>query len=212
VTSDDVSIGEFLDRVASERAAPAGGTAAAITAATGAALSEMVCVHTVAAADERTSAAPAHGGNSVAPVEDRDDPDPDGLVTLREGLRRRRRNLVALGERDAALVDDLFGTDGDPSTRLQRRAAGIPLAVAEASVGVLTDAETAVRHGRSGVAADAKTGACLADAAIRASLETVRINTAALQDQSFVATLETRAADIEEIAAGVRMRLFDGDR
>jgi formiminotetrahydrofolate cyclodeaminase len=208
VTSDDVSIGEFPDRVASERAAPAGGTAAA----TGAALSEMVCVHTVAAADERTSAAPAHGGNSVGPVEDRDDPDPDGLVTLREGLRRRRRNLVALGERDAALVDDLFGTDGDPSTRLQRRAAGIPLTIVEASVGVLTDAETAVRHGRSEVAADAKTGACLADATIRASLETVRINAAALQDQSFAATLETRAADIEETAAGARMRLFDGDR
>jgi formiminotetrahydrofolate cyclodeaminase len=212
VTPDDVSIGEFLDRVASERAAPAGGTAAAITAATGAALSEMVCVHTIAAADGRTSAAPAHGGNDAPPAEDRDGPDPDGLIALREGLRRRRRKLVALGERDAALVDDLFGTDEDPSTRLQRRAAGIPLAVAEASVGVLADAETASRRGRSGVAADAKTGAYLADAAIRASLETVRINAAALQDQSFAATLETRAADIEETAADARMRLFDGDR
>jgi formiminotetrahydrofolate cyclodeaminase len=185
--TDDTPIGEFLDAIASERVAPAGGTAAAITAATGAALGEMVCVHTIAAADD--------GGES------------DDLPELRAGLRRRRRKLLALGDQDATLVDELFG-GGEPSTRLQRRAAGIPLAVSEAAVRVLTDAETVHRRGRPGVAADAKTGAYLADAAVRASLETVRINIAALPDQSFAATLEDRATDVERSATEVRGRLF----
>jgi formiminotetrahydrofolate cyclodeaminase len=206
-----MSIGGFLDAVASERVAPAGGTAAAVTAATGAALCEMVCVHTIAAADGNTDAAPAPDGSDLPPVAggDCDDSSPDGLPELRGRLRRRRRTLVALGEQDAALVDDLFGTDEEPSTRLQRRAAGIPLAVAEASLGVLTDAGRASRRGRSGVAADAKTGAYLADAAIRASLETVRINTAALHEESFAADLEARTAEVEAAATELRARLLD---
>ena len=206
-----MSIGEFLDAVASERVAPAGGTAAAITAATGAALCEMVCVHTVAAADGNTDAPPApdRGGSPPVGGKDRDDSAPDGLPELRERLRRRRRKLVALGGQDAALVDDLFGTDEEPSMRLQRRAAGIPLAVAEAGLGILADAKMASRRGRSGVAADAKTGAYLADAAVRASLETVRINTAALQEEPFAADLEARAADVETAATELRARSLD---
>lgn len=60
------------------------------------------------------------------------------------------------------------------------------------------------------MAADAKTGACLVDAAVRSSLETVRINAAALQDQSLATDLEARAADIEQEAAKIRAQLFDG--
>lgn len=191
MTHDDTSIGEFLNAIASERVAPAGGTAAAISGATGAALCEMVCVHTAAAAG--------------------DEGEPDALAALRSGLRRRRRKLVALGNRDAALVDDVFGDGREPSARLHRRAAGIPLAVAEAAAGVLTDAGTAHERGRPGVAADAKTGAYLADAAVGASLETVRINTAALEDRSFAADLEERATRVEQSAAAVSARLLGGD-
>jgi len=202
VTYDDTPIGEFLDAIASERVTPAGGTAAAITGATGAALCEMVCVHTVDAADVRSDA------GSEATV---GESDGESLTELRTGLRRRRRKLLALGGKDATLVDELFGDEGTPSTRLQRRAAGIPLAIAEEAVAVLTDAETACRRGRSGVAADAKTGAYLADAAVRASLETVRINVAALPDRSFAMDLEDRAATVDESAAAIRRRLFESE-
>ena len=191
MTDDDTPIGEFLDAIASGQVAPAGGTAAAVTGATGAALCEMVCVHTIAATGDSGEA--------------------DGLPALRSGLERQRQKLLALGAQDAGLVDDLFGDDEEPSRRLQRRAAGIPLAVSEAAASVLIDAETAYRRGRSGVAADAKTGAYLADAAVRASLETVRINMAALADQSFAATLEDRTTAVERSAAAVRGRLFGAD-
>jgi len=211
VTYDDLSIGEFLDAVASERVAPAGGTAAAVTGATGAALCEMVCVHTAAARDRAEEASTPESDAPTAAAGAAGDSSARGLSELRAGLCRRRQKLLALGTQDAALVDDLFGDGGEPSQRLQRRAAGIPLAVAEAAVGVVTDAETAHQRGRSGVAADAKTGAYLADAAVRASLETVRINAAALTDESFAADLRARAAGVERSAASVRGRLLDGD-
>ncbi|MBB6646315.1 cyclodeaminase/cyclohydrolase family protein [Halobellus ruber] len=200
MTYDDTPIGKFLDAVASERVVPAGGTAAAITGATGAALCEMVCVHTTAAAD-----GPSAGGESEA------GPGETSLSGLRTGLRRRRKKLLALGGQDAAVVEEVFGDGEAPSTRLRRRAAGIPLAVAEAAVAVLTDAETAHRRGTPGVAADAKTGAYLADAAVRASVETVRINAAALPNRPFASDLEGRAATVEESADPVRRRLLGGN-
>ena len=197
MTYDDTPIGEFLDAVASEQVAPAGGTAAAITGATGAALCEMVCVHTTGVADDPS-----------ASDESRGDSGGTSMSALRTGLRRHRKKLLALGGRDAAVVEELFGDGEAPSTRIRRRAAGIPLAVAEAAVAVLTDAETAHRRGTPGVAADARTGAYLADAAVRASVETVRINAAALPDRPFAADLEDRARAVEESADPVRRRLL----
>lgn len=211
MSHDDTPLGEFLDAVASERVAPAGGTAAAVTGATGAALCEMVCVHTIAAADDTAGGLPEEDGAAVGP-DTAQGADSEELRELRTGLRRRRRKLLALGDADAALVDDLFGDGGEASARLRRRAAGIPLAVAEAALSVLTDAETVHRRGRAGVAADAKTGAYLADAAVRASLETVRINAAALPDRSVATDLQTRATAVGESADGVRDRLLGGDR
>ena len=217
MTYDDAPIGEFLDDIASERVAPAGGTAAATTGAIGAALCEMVCVHTMAA-EEDGSDNPA-GATHVQRVESTPDQDhaassrdrEPSFPEVRAGLRRRRKALLALADRDGAVVEKLFGADSASSTRVQRRAAGIPLAVSEAALDVLLDAETLFRHGRPGVAADAKTGAYLADAAVRASIETVRINVAALPEGSFAADVERRAADVTESAATVRGRLFGAD-
>lgn len=209
MTDDDAPIGEFLDAIASDRVAPAGGTAAAVTGATGAALCEMVCVHTTAAMADGRSGVREDADATFPDAEVAGDgTDRRSLPELRAGLRRRRRKLLALGEQDGRVVDALFGDDGEPSARLRRRAAGVPLAVSESALRVLIDAETVHRRGRSGVAADALTGAYLADATIRASLRTVRINTAALPDRSFAADLEERAADVEASASAVRVRLF----
>jgi formiminotetrahydrofolate cyclodeaminase len=217
VTYDDAPIGEFLDDIASERVAPAGGTAAAITGATGAALCEMVCVHTMAAEQPRsnessevTDTAETDRAPGAEHIVSSTDPEPS-FPEVRAGLRRRRKALLALADRDGAVVEELFGADRHSSTRVERRAAGIPLAVSEAALEVLLDAETVFRHGRAGVAADAKTGAYLADATVRASVETVRINVAALPEGSFAAGIEERAADVTESAAAVRGRLFGAE-
>lgn len=215
MTYDDAPISEFLDDIASERVAPAGGTAAATTGAIGAALCEMVCVQTVAAEGNEPDN-PA-GATHIQRVESRPDQDyatpsrdhkQPSFPEVRVGLRHRRNALLALADRDRAVVEKLFGADSTSSTRVKRRAAGIPLAVSEAALDVLLDAETLFRRARAGVAADAKTGAYLADAAVRASIETVRINVGALPKESFAADIEGRAADVTESAAAVRGRLF----
>ena len=218
MTYGDAPIDEFLDDVASERVAPAGGTAAAITGATGAALCEMVCIHAMAAGRERPAGSVGATDADAAGDEPRTEPaGPDGdheepsFPEMRSGLRRRRAALLALADRDGAVVEELFGADGAPSTRVERRAVGIPLAVAEAALEVLIDAETVFRHGRAGVVADARTGAYLADAAVRASVATVRTNAAALPEGSFAADVEERATDVAAAAAAVRGRSFDAE-
>ncbi|MFB6091803.1 MAG: cyclodeaminase/cyclohydrolase family protein [Haloquadratum sp.] len=179
------SLRTLLDDVAADRVAPAGGTGAAVTGAMGAALCEMVCLHTDA-------------GN------------------LRSDLERRRQSLLALADRDAAVVDELFGggqaAEGPSAdARLQKRATGVPLAVAEASLAVLAGADRLLEGGRSGVLADAETGAYLADAALRASLATVRINLDALADPAFAATVADRADSIEGSAAETRASVFHNE-
>lgn len=212
---DDAPLGELLDATASGAVTPAGGTTAAVTGATGATLCKMVCIHTVDVDGPRPNGVSEAGltgggaasGRDHATVEtaaDRRQRVP--LAELRAGLRRRK-GLLALGDRDGPLVDAdaPFGADADPSARVERRASGIPLAVSEAALDVLTDAETVFRRGRPGVAPDAKTGAYLADVAVRASVETVRINTAALPEEVFAPGTEERTAAVSESA-----RWFDG--
>ena len=200
---DDVRIGAFLDDVASERVAPAGGTVVAVTGAMGAALCEMACIHTMSAR-ETSDAAVRYGTDGEVER---------SFEAIRGDLARRRRELLALATQDATLVDELFGGDaGEPADRLEKRAAGIPLATAESSLAVLQDAAVVVGRGRSGVVADARSGAFLADAAVQASLSTVRVNAAALSDRSFAETMAARADALSASAADVRSDVLGGDR
>ncbi|WP_311173782.1 cyclodeaminase/cyclohydrolase family protein [Halobellus ordinarius] len=204
MASDERTIDEYLAAIASEQVAPAGGSAVAIAGAMGAALCEMVCIHTLAARDEPDRDPDANAATRA-----------DGEATLRElrtDLERERHRLLALADGDAELVEDLFGGGANGSTaRLRKRATGIPLAIAEASVTVLDGATIASERGRPGVAADATTGAYLADAAIRASLATVRTNLETLSDDEFAADVAERMATIEAAAAALRTEAFDAD-
>ena len=84
MTVADRTIGEFLNDIASENVTPAGGTAAAIGGATGAALCETVCIHTI----ERDG--PADGKTELAEI--------------RTDLGTQRAHLLDLAERDAEVV------------------------------------------------------------------------------------------------------------
>jgi formiminotetrahydrofolate cyclodeaminase len=195
---DDVRIGRFLDDVASARVAPAGGTVVAVAGAMGAALCEMACVHTISARE-----ADDDGGEASE----------RSFEELREDFARQRRRLLALADQDATLVDELFGGDAsEPTERLEKRATGIPLATAEASLIVLEEAAVVVDRGRSGVVADARAGAYLADATLRASLSTVRVNATALSDRPFAETMTERADTLATSAAAVRRDVLQDGR
>ncbi|MFC6838137.1 cyclodeaminase/cyclohydrolase family protein [Halomarina ordinaria] len=178
---DDRSIGGFLDLVASHRVTPAGGTGAAVGGAIGTALCEMVCLHTI-------------GRDEYADVRDE-------MTALRTELETQREALLTLADRDAAVVDALLDADGDADrTAAAKRATGVPLAIGEACLTVLERATVLTKKGNRNAVPDAVTGAYLVHGALRASVFTVRTNTARLSDSAFAEEMETRAADIERSA------------
>lgn len=183
----DRSIDRFLDDVASENVTPAGGTATALVGAIGASLCEMVCIHTIAGADA-----------------------PAGLAEVRDDLRSVRGHLQDLGDRDSAVVEELFGTDrddGDRDATLTKRATGVPLAIAEACLRVLDHATVVTERGDRHVVPDAVTGAFLADAALRAAVFTVRCNLEGIADPSFVDELDRRATELRRSAQRASARV-----
>lgn len=186
------SVDQFLSDVASADVTPAGGTVAAVVGASGAALCEMVCIHT----GERDGTG-----------------DTTGLTAVRDDLRHLRERLLVLADSDADAVDELLTThhEGHVGTEA-KQAAGVPLAIAEACLSVLEHATTVTERGTPNAVPDAVTGAALAHGALRACLFTVRCNTDRIDDPSFVAEMDRRTADVERAAEDAYERVGENAR
>lgn len=177
----DQHIGAFLDDVASRRVTPAGGTAAAIVAATGTALCEMACIHTI-------------GKEEYADVAEE-------LADVREELERQRETLLDLADRDAEAVDELLAAVGDEATqRAAKKAIGVPLSIAEACLTVLECATQVTEKGTRNAVADADAGVLIAHSALRSCVYIVRTNLDRIADDAFVTKTERRTADVERSA------------
>lgn len=184
-----MTVPEFLDAIASERVAPAGGTAAGVVGAVGASLCEMSCLHT---------------------LENREHAD-EHLEELRDDLHTQRDRLLALGSQDAEVVDRLFGLEGaDANPADPKRALGVPLAIAEACLAVIELGIEVLAAGTESTTADTRTGILVSEAALNACLYTVRENTDAVGDDSFVAEMVNRCDeledDVDDILTGVTDR------
>lgn len=184
MTFADQPIGEFLDDVASGQVTPSGGAVAAVGGAMGAALCEMVCIHTLGT-----------------------DMSERGAGELREvgdALTNHRDRLLDLADEDAAAVDAVgaaFETGDDAQIQAAaKRSTEIPLEVAEVCLDVLEYARTVTAKGTPVAVPDAAVGALLAMAALQASVSTVRANLDMIDDESVVAALSQRADEVE--AAG----------
>lgn len=178
----DQPIGDFLESVASSEVTPAGGTTAALVGALGTALCEMVCLHTV-------------GKDGYADVE-------EAMAETQDELGNRRRVLLELADRDAAVVEELLAARRDEADRTAalKKATGVPLAVAETCLLVLEQATVVTEAGYGNAVPDAGTGSFLVHAALEASVFTVRTNVELVSDPAFSAEMETRAAEIERSA------------
>ncbi len=194
-TYQSTEIDTFLTAVASEQLTPAGGTCAAVVGATGTALCEMACTHTVENGPDDTPLAETSG----SPAERRQQ-----LAERRQQLARRRQQLLRLGETDAAVVEELFDEPASDRRAAQKRATGVPLTVAEACRAVLETAVVVTSHSAPAVRPDAVSGATFVDAALRSAVHTVRTNTATIDEASFVETVERRAAEVVAAAADAR--------
>ena len=172
-------LSELFTDIASPSVAPAGGTAGAVVAATGTALCEMACIHLRAA----------------------DAPTDVDLVELEAELEGHRKRLLTLGSADAAVVEALFGSDGEAGHSARKRSVGVPLALAESCLAALEAAAAAVTGASDRpVVADAVTGAYFLEAALRSAVATAQGNLASVDEQSFRAATERRLSELETSA------------
>ena len=157
----DLSLGEFLDLVASGGPAPGGGSVAAVAVALAAGLSGM-------------AARLSTGQLADAP----------GLAERADASRRR---VAPLATADAESYGRVLGAyrlprEPDSETRRERirdalsGAADVPLAVAEVGSEVAGIAARLVEKGNPNLEGDAMTAVLLADAGIRAAATLAEIN------------------------------------
>ena len=168
------TVTEFLDAVASERVAPAGGSVVALAGASGAALVEKAVVHT---------------------IENR---QVDSLVleklrVTRSTLEDHRSTFVSLASSDAASVDALFAGDSEQLDQtLLKRATGIPLSIAKTCSSVMSTALEIVTAVGSNVAPDLYSGLYLVYSASVAAIRTVEHNLSHIEATSVRNEFETR--------------------
>jgi formiminotetrahydrofolate cyclodeaminase len=184
VTFADLTVAEFLDRVASDRVAPSAGAVTAFNGAMAAALAEMVCHHTAQA--DRT----------------------DRLATARESLATSRTRLLTLADEDGTIVDSIhraFEADADVEAvagrRALERAIEVPLEIAAACRDVVESAAVVAADGTVNARVDALVAARAGFAAVRAAAEIVRANCGLVDDEPFLAETRGRLADVETAAA-----------
>ncbi len=157
----DLPLGEFLERVASDRPAPGGGSVAAVAVALAAGLSGMAA---------RLSA------GQLA--------DADRLADRADAARRRVAPLARMDAQSYARVLHAYRVP-ESETRSERvsdalsGAADVPLAVAEVGNEVVGIASRLAEGGNPNLRGDALASVLLAGAGVRAAAELVGINLSA---------------------------------
>ena len=194
----DLRLRDLLDRFASTDPTPGGGSAAALSGATAAALVAMVC----AMPRTRTGAALERGRLETA------------LGWAREASSRLR----SLVDEDSEAFEAVMAayrlpkaTDEERTqrkkaiTRAMSHATQVPVRTAEACLVVMRAAVEAAQNGNPKALSDARTGGAMAWAGLLGAVENVRIN--ATSDDSTAAGLleaaETSVRDGHALAASL---------
>ncbi|HEX8991271.1 MAG TPA: glutamate formimidoyltransferase [Anaerolineales bacterium] len=186
----------FLDEVAAATAAPGGGSAAAHTAALGAALVEMVAGLTL-------------GRKKYADVE-------AAMQAIRLQASKLRQELTQAVEDDAAAFEAVLGTFKLPKeTEEQQKArhaaiqmatmnaAYVPLHTVSDAVKVMDLAARCAKEGNLNAISDAMSGAALARAAVTAAGYNVRINLNSLDEKSAGQRLLAELQELEQRASTI---------
>ncbi len=187
------TIDGFLETLASDSPTPGGGAVAALAAASGAALIEMVCILTI---DKKNY-----------------EEEWDRMREIRTQAERARTALVTMADRDATAFDGVMealrmpkDTDEQKAVRsaaIQRgylAAAQVPLEIARASAALLPLAVETVERGNVSAASDGASAAQMAFAGTECAIYNVQINAAALKDPDAAGSLRHEVASLQGTA------------
>ncbi|MBM7614205.1 cyclodeaminase/cyclohydrolase family protein [Alkaliphilus hydrothermalis] len=188
-----VGLNEFLNKTASSDPVPGGGSAAALSGATAAALTEMVAKLTV-------------GKKKYVEVEEE-------MKAIAEKAASLREKLMKDIDRDADSFNEVMGafklpkeTDEEKATRSKsiqeatKKAAEVPLEVAKDAFGMMEMIEAVVVKGNASAVTDGAVAAMMARTAVLSAIYNVKINLSSIKDEAFVADLTQQVKQLEEAA------------
>jgi len=188
----DTAIEPFLDALASSKATPGGGSAAAIIGAMGAALVSMVCNLTI-------------GKKKYADVEG----EMKEVLHKAEALRHKLTGMI---EDDVKAFDQVMAaygmpkeTDAEKAARDKaiqaalKQATEVPLRCCHAAREVIELAAIASEKGNLNVISDAGVGVLAAYAALRSAALNVFTNAKIITDKAFA---EAKVKELEKLLAG----------
>jgi formiminotetrahydrofolate cyclodeaminase len=204
----DLTLGEFVERLASPEPVPGGGSASAVAASLGAALVAMV-----ASLSEGRPKYLAH-----AELHDES----------RSVGRRLAARFLDLADEDAAAYAEFAAamklpteTDQQVAERkgalsvAARRAAEVPLQAVEACLELVATAESLVGRSNVNASSDLDVATLLGEAAARGAAANVLINLPSVDDESYSGEATARVmellASIEEIIATVHAGVRSGE-
>jgi len=189
----DKSVREFVTELASDSAAPGGGSASALAGCLGAALTTMVCNLSLDESKFQDSLPEIHA--------------------IRKRASALLEKLTRAVDEDAAAFNEVMdayklpkATDEEKKARLDtiqqamKKAALLPLGVADDCLEALKLAGNILPIGNSNAASDAAVSGLLAYAAIQGALYNVKINLGFIKDADFCATNRTRIVEISDAA------------
>lgn len=182
---------DFVAATASKEPTPGGGAIAALTAATGAALAEMVANLTF-----------GKKGYEAVQIE------MEALQVKAEEIRKR---MLELSQADADVFNIFMNALGLPKNTDEEKAARtaaiqqaykdaamVPFEIGELANQIFDLAELASRKGKQNLITDGIIAAINARAAVKSAFLNVRINLSGIKDESFVAELTSKMYAIEK--------------
>jgi formiminotetrahydrofolate cyclodeaminase len=196
-----LSLGQFLDALASDAPTPGGGTAAAAGGAMGAALTQMVAALTLS----KEKYAAAH----------------DVVRPIAEAGELARAEFLDLAREDSQAYDEVVaarrapkGTDEEKAARARRiavanrRATEVPLRTARAAVRLLAALPELAEKGNPNAASDVGAAALLLDSCVEGALLNVGINLSGVEDAAFVSEMQKETAVLQEESQRLRSQVL----
>lgn len=204
----DLTVGAFVDRLASAEPVPGGGSAAAVAGSLAAALIAMV-----AALSEGRPKYAEHAAlhrevaEAAGALTDRfltlADEDSEAYAAFGAAMKLPRETDAERAARSAAI------------SSAARAASDVPYRTAEACLEVVALAEALAGRSNKNAASDLEVAALLANAASRAAAANVYVNLSSIADEGASSELlfatERLADDIDRLAAQTRQTLRGGD-
>jgi len=189
-----MTVGGFLDQLASSQPTPGGGAVAALAGAAGAALLAMVARLTA-----------GHKGY---------EPSAERMGEVVRLAERERATLLDLADRDTAAFDAVMAalrrprhSDAEREARTGAvqaalaAAAQVPLEVARRAAAILPLAHELVETGNANAVSDALSAGQMLHAAVAGALANVAINVVVMTDAAPAAALSDEAAEVRKGAA-----------